>query len=269
MLRDGTPDSQMDVLERILLQRQADVRAAREHISLATLEHQARTRTHHSLRDRLQNTPPPRIIAEMKKASPSAGVLRPDYEPARLARSYRAGGAVGISVLTEPHWFGGSEEHLRRARSAVDLPILRKDFLCDPYQIVETAAWGADVVLLIVAALDRERLHELFATALAYGLEVLVEVHNPAELEVALALEQAIIGVNNRNLRTLETNLDVARALARAIPADRIAIAESGIKSRADIESLAALGYRGFLIGETLLRAPDPGAALRYLLGRS
>ncbi|MGQ9661912.1 MAG: indole-3-glycerol phosphate synthase TrpC [Kiritimatiellia bacterium] len=259
----------MNLLERIIRQRRADVLVARTRISRETLELQARERIHHSLRDRLRTTPSPRIIAEMKKGSPSAGTLRPEYQPALLARTFQASGAVGISVLTEPHWFGGREEHLREARATVELPILRKDFLCDPYQVAEAAAWGADVVLLIVAALDRSCLRDLYEAALAYGLEVLVEVHRAEELEVALALQQAMIGVNSRNLCTLETNLDVARTLARAIPADRIAVAESGIKTRADIESLAALGYSGFLIGETLLRASDPGAAMRQLLGRS
>jgi indole-3-glycerol phosphate synthase len=256
----------MDLLQSIMAERLADVEAARRAVSAAALYELAAQRTHHSLRARLRAGPGPRVIAEVKKASPSAGLLRPDYRPEELAGAYAAAGAVGISVLTEPRHFRGSEQHLCRVRRAVELPVLRKDFLGDPYQVAEAAAWGADVILLIVAALDPRRLRELYDEAVRLGLEVLAEAHTEAELEAGLSLEAAIVGVNSRDLKTLRTDLAVAERLARRIPAERLRIAESGIRTRADIERLEAVGYDGFLIGETLLAAPDPGARLRGLL---
>ncbi len=207
------------------------------------------------------------IIAEMKRASPSAGDLRNEYAPADIAKRCTEAGACGLSVLTEPHWFKGSEEDLVAARAATTLPVLRKDFVVDPYQVYETAAMGADVVLLIAAVLDRSSLGHLYQCARNCALDVLVESHTEAELTMALELEDAIIGVNSRDLRTLKTDLDTARRLAAYIPKHRIAIAESGIRTRADIVGLEEAGYRGFLVGETLMRAPDPGVHLRVLLG--
>lgn len=258
----------MDVLNAILAQRETDVAAAKRAAPLAALAKEAARRKHRSLAERLRDTAGTCIIAETKKASPSAGLLRTHYRPGEIARGYEKAGAVGISVLTEPHHFLGSEQHLRDVRKAVDLPVLRKDFLCDPYQVAEAAAWGADVVLLIVAGLSRRRLQELYEAARGYGLEVLAEAHTAQELKVALRLPDAIVGVNSRNLKTLKTDLAVAEKLAAMIPKDRLAVAESGIKTRADIADLEERGYRGFLIGETLMRCPDPAAKLRALIGK-
>jgi indole-3-glycerol phosphate synthase len=204
----------------------------------------------------------------MKKASPSAGLLQAAYRPVEIARRYRDAGAAAISVLTEPRHFKGSGSDLREVRRVVELPILRKDFMCDPYQVYEAAAWGADVILLIVAALERSVLEGLYREALACGLDVLVEAHTEAELDVGLGLEQAVIGVNSRDLKTLRTDLAVARGLAARIPAGRLAVAESGIRSYADVEMLAEAGYRGFLVGEALMRGGAPEAKLAQLLGR-
>ncbi len=256
----------MDVLGKIMTERKAAVMNARAVVSEEKLQEAAALRVHHSLVERLRGTTTTSIIAEVKKASPSAGVLRADYDPAGIAAGYAAVGAVGISVLTEPNHFQGCEEDLRAVRASVDLPVLRKDFICDVYQILEAAAWGADVVLLIAAALDRQEMLLLYREALALGLDVLAEVHSPEELERVIPLDEAIIGVNNRNLQTLETTLDTARRLSEEIPADRLRIAESGIKTREDILDLERYGYQGFLIGESLLRDTAPEKALRRFL---
>jgi indole-3-glycerol phosphate synthase len=258
----------MDILQTIMTERRAAVAACRADVPRSRLERLAADRVHHSLRERLVRHTGTQVIAELKKASPSAGLLRPDYDPGAIARRYADAGAAALSVLTEPRHFLGSPDHLRAVRAAVDLPILRKDFMCDDYQVMEAAAWGADVILLIVAALDDAELRGLYQAALAQGLEVLVESHTAVELERALALDAAIIGVNSRDLKTLTTNLDVARQLAESIPPARLAIAESGIQHRADIEDLEGRGYRGFLIGEALVRASDPGGRLAELLAR-
>ena len=254
-----------NILEKIMAERRADAEAARRVTPAARLLELARSRRHHSLAASLRSTPAPRIIAEAKKASPSAGVLVDPYEPDVIARQYETAGAAGVSVLTEPRHFLGDGEHIRQVRRAVSLPILRKDFISDPYQIQEAAAWGADVVLLIVAGLDRPRVLDLYAAAVDLRLDVLVEVHTPEELKVALECGQAILGVNSRNLKTLKTDLAVALALAPQIPKDRLAIAESGIRTREDVRRLQDVGYAGFLIGESLLRGGDPGRALRAL----
>lgn len=250
-----------------MAQRRVDVARARRRIPVRILEQEGRCRKHHSLLQRLKSGTGAGIIAELKKASPSAGLIRRVYRPAAIAKEYAESGAVGISVLTEPHWFLGSEIHLRQVRAAVNLPILRKDFICDPYQIHEAAAWGADVVLVIVAALEASALKDLHATARGLGLEVLVEVHTPAELDAAVDLKDALIGVNSRNLKTLKTDLEVALNLGRRLPAGRICIAESGIRTRHDIERLESAGYRGFLVGESLMRGVRPGETLRTLAG--
>ncbi|MDP2990350.1 MAG: indole-3-glycerol phosphate synthase TrpC [Kiritimatiellota bacterium] len=207
------------------------------------------------------------IIAEVKKASPSAGLLCESYNPADLAMTYEQAGAAGISVLTEPRHFLGRDEDLKQVRQAVNLPVLRKDFVSDPYQVFETRALGADVVLLIAAGLENSLLKQLYIIALAIGLDVIVEVHTRDEMARVLPLDQAIIGVNNRDLNTLKTDLAQARNLAPLIPPGRLAIAESGIKSRHDIEDLQACGYNGFLIGETLMKSDNVTATLRELLG--
>jgi indole-3-glycerol phosphate synthase len=256
----------VDILEQIMSERRAAVDAARRAAPVEALRERAANRVHHSLAAALAREGTA-IVAEVKKASPSAGLLRPDYDPGRMASIYAANGARAISVLTEPNHFLGSPAHLEAVRAAVALPVLRKDFMCDPYQVVEAAAWGADAVLLIVAALDDGLMTRLYATARALGLEVLAEAHNAGELARAVRLEDAVLGVNNRNLKTLKTDLAVARRLSARIPAGRLALAESGIGTRADIERLAAVGYHGFLIGESIVGNSDPGAKLRELVG--
>jgi indole-3-glycerol phosphate synthase len=255
------------ILQRILRERRADVAAAKRAVPETVLREQAAGRQPRSLRAALATGPRPRIIAELKQASPSAGLLRPVYQPTALAREYEAGGAAALSVLTEPRHFGGLGTHLRDVRAAVALPLLRKDFIVDPYQLLEAAAWGADAVLLIAAALGPETCRALHAAAAALGLETVVEIHSAGEMETALACPDAIIGVNNRNLGTLETNLDVARRLASRIPRERPRVAESGIRTSADIARLEAAGYTAFLVGESLLREASPGEALRRLRG--
>jgi indole-3-glycerol phosphate synthase len=241
---------------------------ARNIVTLERLCEKAKGRQHHSFKLALGQGDGTRVIAEMKKASPSAGLLQPDYDPAAIARGYLANGAVAISVLTEPLHFLGKEEHLHLVRNTVELPILRKDFMCDVYQIAEAAAWGADVILLIAAMLDDAELKELYASALEFGLDVLAEVHTREELERVLPLEEAVVGVNSRNLKTLKTDLKTAHELARYIPAARISVAESGISSRAEIDALEKAGYDGFLIGEALVGGDDPGGRLAELAGR-
>ncbi len=257
----------MNILESIMAERRADVAGARKRVSRDALRDEAGARVHHSLAASLESGAGTRIVSEMKKASPSAGLLRHQYEPAEIAARYEAQGAAGISVLTEPRHFLGSAEHLRQARAACNLPILRKDFTCDAYQLYEAAAWGADIVLLIIAALDPAELRDLYDEAVGIGLEVLAEAHTADEVEAALALERSIVGVNSRNLKTLKTDLAVARDLSGYIPGNRLSIAESGIKKRGDIVSLEACGYSGFLIGEALVKQDDPGGKLAELLG--
>ena len=206
------------------------------------------------------------LIAEIKKASPSAGLIRRDFDPARLACAYAAGGASCLSVLTDTPYFEGGDEDLRTARRRAELPVLRKDFILDPYQILESRHIGADCVLLIMAALSDAMASELAATAAELGLDVLVEVHDDAELDRALRLGVPMIGINNRNLKTLQTDLATTERLAPEVPADRIVVAESGIRRPEDLDRLAAAGARCFLVGETLMREPDVAAAARRLL---
>jgi indole-3-glycerol phosphate synthase len=208
----------------------------------------------------------PAIIAEVKKASPSKGIIRPDFDPVGVARSYAHAGAAAVSVLTEPEFFQGRLSYLAAIRGAIELPLLRKDFLFDVYQVIEARAWGADAVLLIVAVLDDRLLRELLATASALGLDALVEVHSEDEVDRAAAAGATLIGVNNRDLRTFVTSLATAERLRSSIPASAIAIAESGIETVADVNRLRCAGFDAFLIGEAFMRAPDPGAALRGLL---
>ena len=205
------------------------------------------------------------VIAEIKKASPSKGVIRPDFDPADIARSYAQGGAACLSVLTDVDFFQGADEYLQQARNACTLPVLRKDFVIDPYQVYEARAIGADCILLIVAALDDAQLHTLAELARQLAMEVLVEVHDAAELERALILDATLIGINNRNLRTFEARLETTLELLPQIPHDRIVITESAIHTRADVALMRTSGVHAFLVGEAFMKAPQPGEKLQEL----
>jgi indole-3-glycerol phosphate synthase len=253
------------ILDRILQVKRAEVAAARKGCTQNQLEGLAR------------QAPPPRdfigalrgknpaVIAEIKRASPSKGVLRADFDPAAIARSYEQGGAACMSVLTDLQFFQGSPEHLRAARGACRLPALRKDFVVDPYQVFESRALGADCILLIAACLSPGQMSELESIAETLRMAVLVEVHDRAELDLALRLKTPLLGVNNRNLKTFETRLETTLELAAHVPKDRLLVAESGILSRADVDKLRNGGVRAFLVGEAFMRAPDPGEALARL----
>ena len=209
----------------------------------------------------------PAVIAEVKKASPSKGMLRTEFDPVAIAESYARHGAACLSVLTDVQFFMGGTEHLVQARAASGLPVLRKDFLVDPYQVYEARVMGADCILLIVAALDDAAMRNLEQAASEFGMAVLVEVHDGTELDRALRLKTPLLGINNRNLRTFETHLETTLSLLASTPADRLVITESGILVPEDVKRMREAGVNGFLVGEALMRAPDPGAELAKLFG--
>jgi len=258
-----------DMLGRIVATKAREVAAAQSVRPLALLREQARSAPPArdfvaALRDRIASGAPG-VIAEIKKASPSRGVLRPIFDPAAIASRYEAGGATCISVLTDREYFQGGPQDLVAAHTACALPLLRKDFMLDEYQIVESRALGADCILLIVAALDNARLVALESAARELGMAVLAEVHDAHELDRALQLATPLIGINNRNLRTFDVELGTTLDLLPRIPRERIVITESGIVARADVARMRTAGVQAFLVGEAFMRAADPGAALRAL----
>jgi indole-3-glycerol phosphate synthase len=253
----------MTILERIVEAKKAEVGAAKRARPASDLERMNPP----AVRDfagalRAKN---PAVIAEIKRASPSRGVLRADFDPAAIARSYEGAGAACLSVLTDREFFQGAPEHLEAARAACALPVLRKDFVVDPYQVLESRAMGADCILLIAACLCAAQMAELESAAHALGMAVLVEVHDADELDVALRLRTPLIGVNNRNLRTFETRLETTLELLPRVPKERLVVAESGILEVAHVSRLRDAGVGAFLVGEAFMRAPDPGKALQNL----
>ncbi len=252
----------MTILERILEVKRAEIAAAKERSPLASVE--ARARAAPRARDFVAalRARRPAVIAEIKKASPSRGVLREDFDPAAIARSYETAGAACLSVLTDRQFFQGDLAHLAAARDACSLPVLRKDFVIDAYQVFESRAGGADCMLLIAACLAQEQLLELERLAQRLAMAVLVEVHDAVELDAALALATPLIGVNNRNLKTFETRLETTLELLPRIPPGRVVVTESGIASPADVGRMRAAGVNSFLVGEAFMRSRDPGAAL-------
>lgn len=254
-----------DLLGTIVAATRAAVAVREQRTPLRALVKETRQPDGGAFTAALSTSPAPRVIAECKRRSPSRGILRQAYEPAAHAAAYAAAGAAAISVLTEPTFFDGAPAHLAAVRKTVNLPLLRKDFIVTEYQLHEAAALGADAVLLIVGALSDEALGQLHDAALGLGLAVLVEVHDEHELARAVHAGARIIGVNSRNLRTLQVDLTVVERLAAAIPDDVIAVAESGIRTGDDLRRFTALGYDAFLVGERLITQEDPGGALRAL----
>lgn len=260
-----------DILSTILARKADEIRERSQRVSLRELS------------ARCENLPPtrgfgaalaakiaagkPAVIAEVKKASPSKGVIRADFHPADIARSYELGGAACLSVLTDVDFFQGSDDYLQQARAACNLPVLRKDFVIDAYQVYEARVLGADCILLIVAALGDAALAELTHLAMDLGMDVLVEVHDIDELERALQVPAWLIGINNRNLRTFEVSLDTTLTMRGAVPKDRLLVTESGIFTAADVASMRAAEVNAFLVGEAFMRAEDPGAELAKVFG--
>ena len=262
-----------DILQRIVEVKREELAAARPRHSAADLQELATAQTAPrgfaaAMRAKVARGDAA-VIAEIKKASPSRGVLRANFDPAAIAASYAAHGAACLSVLTDVQFFQGHADYLRAARAACALPVIRKDFMIDPYQVVEARAMGADAILLIAACLSDTQMHELEDAAREQGLDVLVEVHDGAELERALALRTPLLGINNRNLRTFEVTLQTTLSLLDRVPGDRLLVTESGILGRADVEKMRAADVHAFLVGEAFMRAPEPGVALEALFGAS
>lgn len=258
-----------DILNRIVEEKWREIRARRAVLTLDEIEAMASRASEvrdfsGAIRDKISSGQVA-VIAELKKASPSKGVIREVFDPVEIARSYEAGGATCLSVLTDLTFFSGSDDNLSRAREATALPVLRKDFIVDPYQVYEARAIGADCVLLIVSILSPSQLKGLYEVARKLDMAVLVEVHDSDELAMALEISPELIGINNRNLKTFEVDLNTTRELARQVPPDVIVITESGIHTGADVALMQESGISGFLIGEAFMAEPDPGARLREL----
>jgi indole-3-glycerol phosphate synthase len=259
-----------DILKKILARKAGEVAERRRRLSLDALRRRVESPPPRPFRNRLQQTIAQgraAVIAEIKRASPSRGLLRDPFEPAEIARSYAAAGAAGLSVLTDRDFFQGHEDHLKEARAACELPVLRKDFIIDPYQIHEARLIGADCILLIVAALDDATLGALARLAASLEMDVLMEAHAEEELERALALGARLIGINNRDLRSFETRLETTLRLLPLIPTDCLVVTESGIHTPEDVALMRAHGVHAFLVGEAFMRADDPGAKLAELFG--
>jgi len=256
-----------DLLATIVAATRRSVEVRQDARPLAALERQIGRQPQGRAFERALTAPDtaPRVIAECKRRSPSRGILRREYDPGAHARAYAAAGAAAISVLTEPTFFDGTPDHLRAVRAAVEIPVVRKDFIVTEYQLVEAAALGADAALLIVGALEQRDLVNLVTSANALGMAALVEVHDAEELDRAVGAGARVIGVNSRNLRTLAVDLKVLDDVAARLSPDVTAVAESGIRTRADLDRLSEAGYHAFLVGERLIAQPDPGAALREL----
>jgi indole-3-glycerol phosphate synthase len=274
MNHESTSAGRADILQRILDRKVEEITARSARVPIDALRAQLAaappTRGFIAATEAKRAAGQPAVIAEIKKASPSKGVIRADFDPVAIARSYEAGGAACLSVLTDIDFFQGADAYLQQARTACALPVLRKDFTIDPYQIVEARVLGADCILLIVSALDTAQLSSLYREAMSIGLDVLVEVHDASELARALELQSIdgrlpLIGVNNRNLRTFEVSLETTLSLKQTMLDDRILITESGIATREDVERMLTAGVDGFLVGESFMRDPDPGAALQRL----
>ncbi|MCX8146127.1 MAG: indole-3-glycerol phosphate synthase TrpC [Azovibrio sp.] len=260
-----------DILKQIIATKHAEVAAARARLPLeevrAAAKDQAPPRDFAGALQARVAAGEPAVIAEIKKASPSKGVIRPDFRPADIAATYAAHGATCLSVLTDRQYFQGSPAYLKAARAACDLPVLRKDFIVDAYQIHEARSMGADAILLIVAELSLGQMQDFAGLAQELGMAVLVESHDADELDLALQVKTPLIGINNRNLRTFEVSLDTTFAQLHRIPADRLVITESGILAPEDVKAMRARNVHAFLVGEAFMRASDPGVALRQLFG--
>ncbi|MEO0002691.1 MAG: putative indole-3-glycerol phosphate synthase [Pseudomonadota bacterium] len=260
-----------DILNRIVATKREEIALALQKTPLAVMREDAESRLltrdfEGALRRKIA-AGLPAVIAEVKKASPSKGVIRADFIPADIAQSYAEYGAACLSVLTDRQYFQGSSDYLKQARASCDLPVLRKDFMIDPYQVYEARAMGADCILLIAACLDDARMAELEAIARGLNMAVLVEVHDLAELERALKLKTPLVGINNRNLRSFEVSLDTTLGMLADVPADRLLVTESGILNGDDVRKMRDHGVNAFLVGEAFMRAKEPGAALAELFG--